>query len=82
MDTNGLPIEGFPSTNLPLGLGAAAPLPADMSASLAPGVASVAAATTEVGATGEWDADFPETSTLTEAEKEQRLFARKDAELK
>ncbi|MBE5865835.1 MAG: hypothetical protein E7292_06400 [Lachnospiraceae bacterium] len=81
MDTNGLPIEGILSTNLPLGLGAAPPLPADMSASLAPGVASVAAATTEVGAT-DLDADFPETSTLTEAEKEQRLFARKDAELK
>lgn len=47
MDTNGLPIEGFPSTNLPLGLGAAPPLPADMSESLAPGVASVAAGVTE-----------------------------------
>ena len=81
MDTHGLPIEGFPATNLPLGLGAASPLPADMSASLAPGVASVAAVTTEVGAT-ELDADFPETSTLTEAEKEKHLFARKDAEMK
>ena len=81
MDTNGLPIEGILSTNLPLGLGAAQPLPADMSASLAPGVASVAAATTEVGAT-DLDADFPETGTFTEAEKEQRLFARKDSELK
>lgn len=81
MDTNGLPIEGILSTNLPLGLGAAPPLPADMSASLAPGVASVAAATTEVGA-NDLEADFSETSTLTEAEKEQRLFARRDAELK
>jgi len=30
MDVNGMPIEGFPSTNLPLGLGAAPPLPASM----------------------------------------------------
>ena len=82
MDTNGLPIEGILSTNLPLGLGAAPPLPADMSASLAPGIASVAAATTDVGAANDLEADFPETSTLTEAEKEQCLFARKDAELK
>lgn len=80
MDSNGLPMEGFPSTNLPLGLGAVPPLPADMSASLAPGVASVAAATTD--ASEDAYADNPEMSTLTEAEKEQRLFARKDAEFK
>lgn len=80
MDTNGLPIEGFPSTNLPLGIGAAPPLPADMSSSLAPGVASVAAGATDVDT--DEDSDIPQTSTLTEAEKEQRLFARKDAELR
>lgn len=28
MDVNGMPIEGFYSTNLPAGLGAAPPLPA------------------------------------------------------
>lgn len=82
MDTNGLPIEGILSTNLPLGLGAAPPLPADMSSALlAPGAAAAAAAATEVGA-NEWDSDYPETGTLTEAEKEQRFFARRDAELK
>ncbi len=80
MDTNGLPIEGFPSTNLPLGLGAAPPLPADMSASLAPGVASVAAGVTEVDR--EETSDIPMTDLLTEAEKEQRMFERMDAKLK
>ena len=80
MDTNGLPIEGFPSTNLPLGLGAAPPLPADMSASLAPGVASVAAGVTEVDR--EETSDIPMTDLLTEAEKERRMFERMDAKLK
>ncbi len=80
MDPYGLPIEGYPSTNLPLGLGAASPLPADMSAALAPGVASVAAGATEFKTNAA--SDIPETSTLTEAEKEQRLFAYKDAQLK
>ena len=77
MDTNGLPMEGFPSTNLPLGLGAVPPLPADMSAVLTPGVGAVASGTAEVHP----DADVPETSTITEAEKEQMLFVHKDAQL-
>lgn len=75
MDTNGLPMEGFPSTELPLGLGAIPPLPADMSAGLAPGVASVAAAADDV-------TNLPQTTSLTEAEKEQLLFIHKDAKLR
>ncbi len=63
MDTNGLPIEGFPSTNLPLGLGAAPPLPADMSVALAPGVASVAAATADL------EDGMPRTDQASRAEK-------------
>lgn len=76
MDSNGLPIEGFPSTNLPLGLGAAPPLPADMSASLAPGVASVAAGSADV------EEDMPQTDQMTEAEKEHLIFSHKDARFK
>ena len=82
MDLNGMPMEGFPSTNLPLGLGAAPPLPADMSASLAPGVGAVAAGMADVNADSGSATDIPQTNMLTEAEKEQRMFARKDAELK
>jgi hypothetical protein len=61
MDVNGLPIEGFQSINLTAGLGAAPPLSAVLDE---PGT----------------DADkerFPETSELTEAEKEQIILDRK-----
>lgn len=76
MDTNGLPIEGFPSTNLPLGLGAAVPLPADMNLLPLP-TAELTAEEMAVADTG-----IPGTDILTEAEKEHKLFAYKDAQLK
>lgn len=66
MDVNGLPMEGFPSTNLPLGVGAAPPLPADMNKdgddNLYP--------------------EIPVTNSLTETEKEHMIFEHKDSQFK
>lgn len=47
MDVNGMPIEGFPSTNLPLGLGAAPPLPAAMQAPVGGALAGMVIPSTE-----------------------------------
>jgi len=76
VDTNGLPIEGFPSTNLPLGLGAAPPLPADMSVALAPGVSAVAAGAADVGD------DMRQTDGMTESEMEHLILQYKDSKMK
>ena len=76
MDTNGLPLEGFPSTNLPLGLGAAPPLPADMSLAMAPGISSVAAGAADVGD------DMRQTDGMTESEMEHLILQYKDSKMK
>ncbi len=71
MDTYGMPIEGFPSTNLPLGLGAAPPLAADMSVAAAPGVT-----TADIGD------DIPLTDSMTESEMEHLILQYKDSKMK
>ena len=71
MELNGMPMEGFPSTDLPLGVGIAPVLSTDM------GVYPVPALAPDEAKMG--GMDDGEMSGLTEAEKEHRIFLNKDA---